>query len=109
MGVILRTRGIKFRANGLGAERLHGRRLAPAPVVVQGPQQLRGTELSRQRGIGPGDPRGLGLRGGSFPGDQAVVLKAGVGLLLRATTVASQPASLRDPSSDRAEIQKRRL
>lgn len=78
-------------------------------VDVQGAQQLRLAHRAEQTEEGrPPDPRGLGLGGGCFPGDQAVALKEGVGTLFR-TTVASQPAGLRAPSSDKAETQKRRL
>lgn len=112
VGVILRARGDQVSGKWFRGGETPWQETPAAgsnPAVVQGPQQLRGTELSRQKWVGPDDSRGLGLGGGWFPGDQTVVLKAGVGTLLRTTTAASQPASLRDPSSDKVETQKRRL
>lgn len=65
-GVILRAKGIKFRANGLGAEKLHYRRhaaLCGAPAA-----QGHRAELGRRWGGGgltdPSDPSTAGRRSG---------------------------------------------
>lgn len=49
VGVILRARGIKFRANGLGAEKLHGRRLLPVVVGAPAAQGHRAEQTEEDR------------------------------------------------------------
>lgn len=64
-GVILRAKGIKFRANGLGAEKLYYRRHA-APCGAPAAQGHR-AELDRRWGWGladPSDPSTAGRRSG---------------------------------------------
>lgn len=66
-GVILRAKGIKFRANGLGAEKLYYRRHAAAAPCGAPAAQGHRAELDRGWGWGladPSDPSTAGRRSG---------------------------------------------